>query len=522
MFRTLNPAGSVIWLEDSGRAFFDGQGTLIRVIGIVADITERKQAQEALHESEERLNLAALAGKMFAYEWDAATDKIVRSEGVPQILGLDAGAHTTGQEILKMVPPEDRARLIAAIAQLRPEEPHLRISYRMVRSDGSVIWVERTSRAYFDEQGRMLRMVGMIADITERKRQEAVLRESEERFRLVADTAPTLIWMSGTDKLCTYFNKPWLDFTGRSMDSELGNGWVEGVHPEDLQRCLETYTKSFDRREKFRMEYRLRGYDGEYRWILDIGVPRFNADGSFAGYIGSCVDVTERKLAEAALANVNGRLIETQEQERTRIGRELHDDIGQRLALLAIQLQLLQEDSLVLPEVRSRMDELKKETSQIANDVQSLSHELHSAKLQYLGLAAAMRGFCREFAEQRKAEVDFTSHDLPSPLSPETSLCLFRVLQEALHNSAKHSGVRHFEVRLWGTSGEIQLTVKDSGAGFDREAAKTSRGLGLISMEERLKLVDGTLSINSQPKGGTTIHARVPLGSGSDSVRAAG
>jgi signal transduction histidine kinase len=151
-----------------------------------------------------------------------------------------------------------------------------------------------------------------------------------------------------------------------------------------------------------------------------------------------------------------------------------------------------------------------------------MSHQLHSAKLQYLGIAAAMRGFCQEFGEQQKVEVDFQSHDLPSPVPPDTALCLFRVLQEAVHNSVKHSGVRHIEVRLWGTSEEIHLSVKDSGTGFDREAAKESRGLGLISMEERVKLVKGTLSINSQPKGGTTIHARVPLGSGSDSMRAAG
>jgi signal transduction histidine kinase len=168
------------------------------------------------------------------------------------------------------------------------------------------------------------------------------------------------------------------------------------------------------------------------------------------------------------------------------------------------------------------LDELQKRTSEIATDIQYLSHELHSAKLQYLGIAAAVRGFCQEFAEQQKMEIDFKAHDLPSPLSPDISLCLFRVLQEALHNSAKHSGVQQFEVRLWGTSDEIHLTVKDSGVGFDREAAKESRGLGLISMEERLKLVKGTLSINSQPKRGTTIDARVPLNSGSDSMRAAG
>jgi len=190
--------------------------------------------------------------------------------------------------------------------------------------------------------------------------------------------------------------------------------------------------------------------------------------------------------------------------------------------MVAIELQQLHEDPLVLPEVRSRTGELQKQISEIAADIQSLSHELHSAKLQYLGIAGAIRGFCREFGEQQKVEIDFQTHDLPSPLSPDISLCFFRVLQEALHNAVKHSRVRYFEVRLWGTPDEIHLTIRDSGVGFDREAARASQGLGLISMEERLKLVNGTLLIDSQPKRGTTIHARVPLPSVAGSMSAAG
>jgi signal transduction histidine kinase len=234
------------------------------------------------------------------------------------------------------------------------------------------------------------------------------------------------------------------------------------------------------------------------------------------------IDITEHKLAEAALASVSRRLIEAQDQERTRIARELHDDIGQRLALLAVELEELHQSPPILPEVRSRVGRLQKYTSEIATDIQTLSHELHSSKLEYLGIAAAMRSFCQEFGEQTKVKIDFKSEDLPRPSSPEISLCLFRVLQEALHNSAKHSGVRHVEVRLWETSNEIHLAVSDSGAGFDSEAAKESRGLGLISMKERLKLVKGTFSIESQPKRGTTIHARVPLSSDSKPMRAAG
>ena len=165
------------------------------------------------------------------------------------------------------------------------------------------------------------------------------------------------------------------------------------------------------------------------------------------GAVVAFVDITERKLAEAALGSVSRRLIEAQEQERSRIARELHDDIGQRLAILAINLAQLQQSPPNSSELPSRIGELQKQTSEIAADLQSLSHELHSSSLQYLGIAAAIRGFCREFGEQQKVEIDFKIHDLPVPLSPDISLCFFRVLQEALHNSAKHSGVRHMAQR---------------------------------------------------------------------------
>ena len=128
--------------------------------------------------------------------------------------------------------------------------------------------------------------------------------------------------------MCNYFNQPWLEFTGRPLEMELGNGWAEGVHAEDLEMCLDTYTKAFDRHEPFRIEYRLRRHNGEHRWVFDQGVPRFNCDSSFAGYIGSCIDITDLKRAEEALSTVNRRLIEAQEEERTRIARELHDDIS--------------------------------------------------------------------------------------------------------------------------------------------------------------------------------------------------
>jgi len=167
--------------------------------------------------------------------------------------------------------------------------------------DGSFYWVALTIVPLLDERGKPRQYVAMGTDITERKNVEKVLRESEARFRAVADSAPVLIWMSGTDKLCKFFNKPWLDFTGRTMEQEMGNGWAENVHPDDLEKCYQTYVTSFEARQPFVIQYRLRRHDAAFRWILDTGVPRYESDGHFVGYIGSCVDITEQKLAEEAL-----------------------------------------------------------------------------------------------------------------------------------------------------------------------------------------------------------------------------
>ena len=336
-------------------------------------------------------------------------------------------------------------------------------------------------------------------------------QESEQRFRHVANTAPVMIWTSGTDKLCTYVNQHWLDFTGRRFTAELGNGWLESIHPEDVKTCFDTYSQAFDRREPFTMQYRLRRHDGEYRWVLDRGVPRFNEDNSFLGYIGSCVDISDRKLAEETLAGVSRRLIEAQEQERTWIARELHDDINQRIAMLAVDLDVLQQEpphSEV--ELQNRLDEFRERLGEIGSEIQAISHRLHSSKLEYLGLVAACKGFCKEVAEHNKVTVDFTAEEIPSNVPQDVSLVLFRVLQESLNNGIKHSGAEHFEVQLRGLSGDIQLNVRDNGIGFDAAAAMVSRGLGLISMRERVSLVKGTLLIASRPMSGTEITVRVP------------
>jgi len=502
------------WISAAYSPTFDADRVANGWVAVVVDITERKRAEKSL--------------KLFRTLVDHSNDaiEVIDPENLRFVDVNEKACRVLGYA------REELTRL--SIFDIDPgvdESVHARVGNELRRSgfavieslhrrkDGSTFPVELSMRLVELERDYV---VVVARDITERKRAGEAIKESESRFRLVADTAPVMIWMSSTDKLCNYFNKPWLDFTGRSIEQELGNGWAEAVHPDDLERCLQSYVQSFDRRQGFSMEYRLRRRDGEYRWILDIGVPRFNHDGSFAGYIGSCIDVTQRRQAESALTSLSRRLIEAQEQERTRIARELHDDIGQRLALLAMGFDQIQQDTPELsPEVLRRMRELRRQTVDLSNDVQTMSHTLHGPKLDYLGLVATMRGLCEEFGELQRLEIDFRSQDVP-PLASETSLCLIRVLQEALQNAAKHSGVRRVEVQLKGTSDEIHLIVRDMGRGFDINAAMQGRGLGLTSMQERVRLLNGTVMIQSKPMGGTTIHVRVPVISESAAERAAG
>jgi PAS domain S-box-containing protein len=345
-----------------------------------------------------------------------------------------------------------------------------------------------------------------------RKRAEAELIESEKRFRLVANSAPVMIWMAGPDKRWTYFNQQWLDFTGHPLETELGDGWSASVHPAEVTKCLDTYAAAFDRREAFTMEYRMQRKDGCYRWVLDTGVPRFNVDGSFAGYIGSALDVTARKQAEEALVGIGGKLIAAQEQERTRIARELHDDINQQLAFLSVTLDQFRENPPTsISQIRLRVEGFAKKVAAVSESVQALSHRLHSSKLEYLGLVVAIQGFCREFAAQHQVEVNFSHESVPDNVPQEIALCLFRVTQAALVNALKHSGVKSFDVLLGGTSQGVRLVVRDAGVGFNIEQMLNHDGIGLISIRERTRFVNGKLALHSKPNAGTTIEVEVPL-----------
>jgi PAS domain S-box-containing protein len=315
-----------------------------------------------------------------------------------------------------------------------------------------------------------LAIAGLLWQRARKRKAEAVLRESEERFRVMTDTTPALVWMCNAEGKITYLNRRWLSFINPERKA-VDDGFSSAhVHPDDVKNMQDALTLALKDREPFSREYRLYQNDGACRWMLDVASPRANGEGAFAGFIGSAIDVTDQKLAQQALKNVSGQLIEAQENERARIARELHDDICQRMALLSIEIAKAHH----LPKTSasaatSSLETIQQHCIQIA---QSLSHQLHSSSLDTLGAVSAIRRLCKEYSIQHGVDVDFAERNMPCELPRDVSLCLFRVTQEALHNAVKYSGVSQFSVTLSATGSDVQLEVIDAGAGFDVERQK--------------------------------------------------
>jgi PAS domain S-box-containing protein len=543
----------------------DATGTIVGASKILRDVTESKRARAALEDSERRLAREAAAAStlqslstrlisesaqesLFAQILDAAMELMSSDASSIQMLAPDSesltlfgwrnfhpdsaafwhrvtadAASTCGvalrDNVRVLVSDVDLCEFMAGTQDL---EEYRRSGIRAVQSTplcsrggrplGMISTHWRAPHTPPENDFRLFDVLArQAADLIERARAEAALREREEQFRIIADTAPVIVWMSDVSKDCTYLNQTWLEITGQPFDAARGDGWMDRVHPADVAPCWDSYTRAFERRESFQMDFRLRRYDGEYRWMVSTGAPQYHRDGSFAGYVGFAIDVTERRLAAQALATINQRLIDAQEEERSRIARELHDDIGQRLAVLSIDLDALaRAGGAPATEGRQKIEGAREEVVSIATDVQALSHRLHPARLEYLGIAAAAAALCREVSRDRDLEITFHAESVPEGVSRNVAVCLYRVLQEALQNAIKHSGTRKIDVTVRGGVDQIELIVRDFGAGFEVSTTE-GRGLGLISMKERARAVRGRLAILSEAQHGTTIHASVPL-----------
>jgi PAS domain S-box-containing protein len=406
----------------------------------------------------------------------------------------------------------DMSQRSAFVEQLQGQGAVRGMEIAFRRKDGQVR-IGLVSSELIDLNGEPC-VLSLIADVTQSKHAQEALRASEERLRLAqqAGRIGTFEWNirtglnTWTSELEALYGLPSGGFGGTQAAFE------SLVYSDDRAGVIELVDRSLKTGQSTKGEWRVVWPDGSVHWIA--GQWRVLMDGSGEPFrmMGVNIDITERKLAEEALSNVGRRLIQAQEQERVRIARELHDDINQRMAMLEIDLGEFSERS---PDstgnLQIRLEALRLRVSEISMEIQAIAHRLHSSKLEYLGLVAACRSFCKEVAERQRVSVEFKADKVPPGVPRDVSLTLFRVLQESLQNAIKHSSVKNFEVYLVGMPEEIRLTVRDHGVGFDVEAAMDGLGLGLVSMRERLSLVKGTIFIASRPTDGTEVNVRVPM-----------
>jgi len=337
------------------------------------------------------------------------------------------------------------------------------------------------------------------------------LQAGQELLKIFVKNVPAGVAMLDRDMRYLQVSDRWCADYGVDASQVLGRSHYE-VLPDMPDQWREIHRRALNGETLRADEDRWDRKSGT-TWVRWEVRPWRNVDGGPGGILIFAEEITRRKEADEALSNMSRRLIESQEQERSRIGRELHDDINQRLALLAVEFDRLDRSGSP-KDLHNLLRESKERISEIARDVQALSHQLHSSKLEYLGLAVAAKSFCREISETHNVRIDFTQSGVPRDLPKEVALCLFRVLQEALQNAVKYSGSDYFEVDLSGTSAEISLKVRDFGRSFNVDDAMASKGLGLVSMRERVNLVKGEIVIESTPMTGTeiTVHVAVPVG----------
>lgn len=380
-----------------------------------------------------------------------------------------------------------------------------------------------------DARGEVVGWFASLVDVTMQKQAERALGESEQRFSAMADAAPVLMWISDTDKLCTWFNRPWLDFVGRTMEQEIGNGWADNVHADDFDRCLKTFVESFDARRSFSMEYRLRRHDGEYRWLLDRGVPRYDPEGRFVGYIGSCIDIADLKLTQEALVEADRR----KDEFLATLAHELRNP----LAPIRSEVEILRLKGPLTPELKRSREVIDRQTHQMTRliddlmDVSRITRDRLELRKQRIDLRTVLQAA----VEMSHSAIEGSRHDLvvrlpDEPISLDADVTrLAQVFSNLLSNAAKFSEAGSRIVLAATREGaDAVISVRDTGIGIpadmltrifepfvqvDRslERAQSGLGIGLTLVKRLLEMHAGTVEARSDGPGkGSEFVVRLP------------
>lgn len=536
------------WWEGECLPLENERGERDSVLILIWDITERKIAEnviaataESLARERERLDVALRAGALGVYEWRPVEKSVWWSPETFAIFGVDAAFTPTVEGFDAIVHPEDRSELWRKSGESIDSREMFTHEYRIVRPDtGETRWLFNQSRVIVGDDGEVERITGIAADITERKWAEEALRESETRFRTLANAMPQIVYTSSADGVVEYLNEQWGSYTGVA-----GAGPDEiasVVHPDDLAGLTGKWREKSAAGESCSAEFRLRrAADGEYRWFLTRVVPVRDAEGNVVKWYGTSTDIHNQKLAQESLGRARDelearvmertaeletmhqeyvellkRVAELQETERKRIGQDVHDQLGQSLTGLRLNLQSLQtmvpDGSGAAMIVRN----LQEASAKLDADVSYLAWMLRPNVLDDLGLVAALASFVREWSRHHSINAEFEAFNVRDDLlSNEVETQLYRVVQEAMTNIAKHSGAVNVSVLLKQDSERLSLTIEDDGCGFDMLAdagrSRPGSGLGIRGMHERVSLVGGEMQIESSEQNGTTIIVRIRL-----------
>lgn len=491
------------------------------VAQVFASALARKHSDEALRTSEERLSLAADAAEAGMWVLDYRTAVFWATNRARAIFGYAPDEVITRERFETSIHPDDLADVREAIERSSSAaQGPFRVEYRVLPDNGDVRWVSSRGRAQLSSSGEPERLMGVTIDITERKAAQEVLRASEARLRAGADLADLAYYEVDFDSNAAYVDSRYRDICG--VPPGVGEGleipdfWMNHLHPDDRSRILAAREELHGGRlERVSVEYRyLHPAKGE-RWIHHLAcVASRDATGRTVLSYGVLRDVTERKRVEEDLHHLSRRLIGAHEEQRALVARELHDDVSQRLAALAIdagRAELSAPDGPFTEAMRALHEGLVG----LSEDVHSLAYQLHPSVLEELGLAEALHAECERRGRQGHLDFSLDLDSLPAVIEKDVALCLFRIAQEALGNVLRHADATVAGVELRQAEESLVLVVSDDGAGFDPVSPGEGRHLGLASMRERVHLVNGTLDIESTPGHGTRIVAWVPVGGGS-------
>ena len=487
------------------------------VAQVFTNALARRRADEALRESEERLGLAADSAESGIWVLDYASGVFWATGRARAIFGFLPDEVITMKRLEDAVHPEDWSLVRGAIERAGSDGHRINVEYRILTRRGGVRWVSSRGRVRLTSSGEPQGLMGVTIDISERKRAEEALRASEARLASGAELAGLAFYEVDFSSGVMYSDDRLLDLCGVPPERVDGLGvlefWMEHLHPEDSPLVRESRRQLQDgAQERLSIEYRYLHPERGELWIHHLaGVAARDASGRALRTYGVFRDVTEGKRAEEELRDLSRRLIRAQEEERALLARELHDDVSQRLAVLAIDIgraELAAADGVQA----ESMQAVRAGLMSLSEDVHSLAYQLHPSVLEELGLAEALRAECGRRTRRGELDVSADLGPLPHALTKDTALCLFRVAQEALGNVARHARAGHANVTLRQVGDGLLLAVSDDGLGFEPGRSGEGMHLGLASMSERVRLVRGTLDIESAPGQGTRIVAWVPVG----------